>query len=433
MPYGDLRAFLERLDQLGELHRIEAPVDTRYELGAVCRRSVSKEGPALWFNQPRGYQFPVIANLLATRKRFALALETTPELLHTEWLQRTQQSLPPRLVDKGPCQEVVLTGDQVDLGILPVPIWNYLDGGPYITFPCQISKDPVTGGRNASMYRSQVHGKDAIGILSAPYRHLAQQRARAGNQPFPVAIALGLDPVIHIAATACFAYGVDELAMAGALAGVPVDLVSCVTIPLEVPASAEIVLEGEMLPGDMMEEGPFGEFTGYFGEKMSRPVIRIRAITHRRDALYLGSYVGKPPTENDLMLGIPAEAEVLRTTPLPGIKKVHLSHGGGGYMHAVVALEQPFAGYAKTVGLSVLGTQPGRTMKTLIIIDADLDPFNQAEVRWALSTHVRPEHDVEIIRDLSGIVLDPSLPEAEKRSGDARTSKMLIDATRKKF
>ena len=185
-------------------------------------------------------------------------------------------------------------GDDVDLSRLPIPIWNELDGGPYITFPCHISRDPETGIRNAAMYRAQVFDRNTVGILAAPYRHINIQ-GRKQKGPFPVAIALGLDPAIHIASVSAFPFGVDEIAMAGALRQEAVSLVKCETIPLEVPATAEIVLEGELLYDETREEGLFGEFTGYYGIKVERPTIKIKAMTFRNDPIYLGSYEGKPP------------------------------------------------------------------------------------------------------------------------------------------
>lgn len=430
MAYKDLRAFLARLEEEGHLARVRVEVDLRYEVGAICRKVLDAQGPALLFERPGGYSVPLVTNLLGTRQRYALGLETTPHRLHQEWLQRMAHPLPPTLVKTGPCKENILLGQEVDLYKLPIPLWNALDGGAYITFPCHISQDPETGERNAGMYRAMVHDRKTLGILAGPFRHLSLQRAKAPDRPFPVAIALGLDPSIHIAATAPFPQGTDELAMAGALRGEPVEMVPCETIPLEAPAHAEVVLEGEIPPGVLREEGPFGEFTGYYGLRLPRPIIEIKAMTFRHHPIHQAVYEGKPPNEDSIVLAVPLEAELMRLAPLPGLQRAHLSMGGCGAFNAVVSLAKPFEGYGKMMALAILGTWAGRSVKNLILVDEDIDPSDPRQVEWALATRVQPHRDVEIIREAPGVGLDPSMPEAERARGTARTSKLVIDATR---
>lgn len=430
MAYKDFRAFLAKLEETGHLVRVKAEVDLRYEIGAVCRKVLNANGPALLFERPGGYSVPLVTNCLATRPRYAVALETTPDMLHREWVKRTSHPLPPTTVKTGSCQENILLGDQVDLFKLPIPIWNALDGGAYITFPCHISKDPETGERNCAMYRTMVHDKRTVGILAAPFRHLSLQRAKTPDKPFPVAIALGLDPSIHIAAVAPFPQGTDEMAMAGALRGEPVEMVQCETIPLEVPAHAEVVLEGEIPPGVLREEGHFGEFTGYYGLRLPRPVVEIKAMTFRNNMIHQAVYEGKPPNEDSIMLAVPLESEMLRLVSLPGLRQVHMSVGGCGAFNAVVSIEKRFEGYGKMMGLAVLGAWAGRQIKNLIIVDEDIDPSDPRQVEWALATRVQPHRDVEIIKEALGSPLDPSLSEEERATGHARTSKMIIDATR---
>ncbi len=430
MPFKNVRDFIAFLEANDELQRVLPEVDVQWEIGAICRKSLDVGGPALFFERAKHHQLPVATNLLATRKRYCMALETTPEKLHQIWKDKLARPLEPVIVKDGPCKENILLGDDVDLFRFPIPTWNALDGGPYITYPCQISRDPETGIRNASMYRAQVHSRNRLGILAAPYRHLMLQRAKVKNEPFPVAIALGLDPAIHVASVAPFPFGVDELAMAGALRGEPVALVPCETIPLEVPAEAEIVLEGVVLPDTLQEEGPFGEFTGYYGLVAPRPVIEIKAITYRTNPIYVGTYVGRPPHEDCQLKGIPVETEIINSVPLPGIKKVYVTEGGAGAFNAVVSIDKQFEGYGKMIAMAVLGTWGGRFIKNLIIVDADIDPFNAVEVEWALATRVQPDRDVEIIKAATGVILDPSITEEDRRSGKSRTSKMIIDATK---
>ena len=430
MAYTDLRHFLQRLRGEGELATVSAEVDPRYEVGAVCRKVLNGRGPALWFERVKGSDLPLVVDVFATRKRFALALETTLDQVHDEWIRRTQTPLEPVMVPSGPCKENIIRGDKIDLTKLPIPIWNELDGGPFITLPHQITRDPVTGARNMGIYRSQLFDRRTIGILASPARHLSIHRSKYKGEPFPVAIVIGVDPAISIAANAPFPFDVDELAMAGALRGAPVELVRCETIPLEVPAAAEIVLEGWMYPEDkLVQEGPFGEYTGYYGDIRSRPVIRIETITHRDQPLYQGTYVGRPPGGSEALTPIPMEAEIRRLVSLPGLKKVHCTMGGARF-NVIVSVEKLCEGYGKMAAMAILGTWASRMIKNLIIVDDDIDPENWDEVEWALATRVQPHRDVEIIKDLPGSSLDPSLPHGEKSGGHARTSKMIIDATR---
>lgn len=435
MPYRDLREFLDRLEREGEVLRVEKEVDLVYEVGAVCRLALDRGGvegnKALYFARPKGYSTPLVVNLLSTRRRYCLALECNPDEVHNEWIRRTQAPIEPRIVKDGPCKQVVHVGQDVDLFQLPIPLWNDRDGGRYITFPCHISKDPETGERNAGMYRATVHDGKTLGILAAPYRHIRHHfdKAHAQGRALPVAVVVGLDPAIYAATVAPFPPGVDELAMAGALRGEPVEMVRCETIPLEVPASAEVVIEGEIPPGVLRDEGPFGEFTGYYGERAPRPVIQVKAITHRRDLILQESYEGLPHHETCVVSGISNEAELIRQCPLPGIKKVHFTSGGGGYLHVVVSVKKLYDGYGKMVGLSVLGTTAGRTVKFVTVVDDDIDPNDLAQVDWAVTTRTRVDRDIEIIKDLSANVLDPTMTSSEKRGG-SRTDKMVIDATK---
>ncbi len=432
MPYDDLRQWLDKLEQEGEVTRVKIPVDINYELGAICRKVLDHRGPVLLFENLPGYEIPIAVNMLASRRRYALALETTPEEIHAEWARRTVEPVEPVIVDKGPCQENVYIGDEVDLSKFPIPLWNELDGGPYITIPTHISKDPDTGVRNAGMYRTQVHDKNLVGLMAAPYRHLINHmnKAHSRGEALPVAIVNGVEPTITIATVSPFPFGMDELTMASALRGKPVELVRCKTIPLEVPATAEVVLEGEIRPGDMREEGPFGEFTGYYGARLKRPVIRIKALTHRDNPVWAATYEGRPFQETNPLMGIACEAEILRQVKLPGIKKLLVTDGGCGYFNAIISVKKEFEGYGKMVGMAALGTWASRSIKNLIIVDEDIDPSDWTQVEWALATRLQPHRDVEILTEMTGVMLDPSLPLQEKVTGSSRTSKMIIDATK---
>ena len=426
----DLRSYLAVLEEAGELARVRVPVNLDQEVGAICLRNLRNSGPALLFERPENRDVILAVDLLASRRRYALALGVEAEKLAPEWNRRASNPLPPVVVERGACQQNVRVGDEIDLTKLPVPTWNELDGGPYLTLSCHISKDPVTQVRNVGVYRNQVFDRNTLGILVEPYGHLRFQWSKKPQEPFPVAIVLGADPVLPMTATAPIPYGTDELSIAGALRGKPLDLVRCKTIPLEVPATAEIVIEGEILPDVLREEGPFGEFTGYYGgHRAERPVIRVKAITHRDRPILHAVYEGQPPSGSAMLVAVPREAELMRQIALPGVKRVHMTRGGGGALHAVVAVEKHYEGFGKYVGLSVLGTTAGRSIKQLIIVDDDIDPADPIQVEWAVATRVQPHRDVEIMRELPGIILDPSLPRGD-HNRPLLTSKMIVDATR---
>jgi UbiD family decarboxylase len=428
--FTDLRSYLEVLEQAGELSRVRVPVSLDQEIGAICLRNLRAGGPGLLFERAGECAISLAVDLLASRRRYALALGIEADQLAAEWNRRTSQPLAPVIVERGACQENVIIGNDVDLSTLPAPIWNELDGGPYLTLSCHVTKDPLTKTRNVGLYRNQVHDRQALGILAAPYTHLNLQRNKAPNEPFPVALVLGPDPTVVMTAPAPIPYGTDELAIAGALRRKPLELVACKTIPLEVPASAEIIIEGEIFPGDLREEGPFGEFTGHYGgHKAPRPVIRVKAITHRNDPILQASYEGMQPNESGFLTAVPREAEIIRQVALPGIKKVNVTVPAGGALHAVVAVEKPYEGFGKYVGLAVLGSVAGRYIKQVIVVDADIDPFDPIHVEWAVATRVQANRDVEILKQVTGIILDPSLPK-EEQWATSRTSKMIIDATR---
>jgi 2,5-furandicarboxylate decarboxylase 1 len=429
--YTGLREFLEVLEREGELAHVQVPVALDQELGAVCVKSLRSAGPALLFERPGGATMPILTNLLATRRRYGLALECGPTETQHEWNRRVQRPLPPVLVDRdAPCQEVVLIGDAADVTALPSPTWNALDGGPYLTLSCHITRDPSTGLRNVGVYRNQVHDACTLGLLAGPYTHIMLQRRKAPDEPFPVALVMGVDPRLVQTACSPLPFGSDELAVAGALRGEPFELVRCKTIPLEVPADAEVVIEGEVRPAEKREEGPFGEFTGHYGgPRLPRTTIHVKAITRRRDPILHLAYQGAPPHETDVLTAAGKEAEVIRTVPLPGLKAVHITEGGCGVLHVVVSVEKLYEGYGKMVGMAVLSCPSGRHFKQVTVVDEDVDPFDSLAVEWAIATRVQAARDIEILREVTGIFLDPSLPPAEQ-AGPARTSKMIIDATR---
>jgi 2,5-furandicarboxylate decarboxylase 1 len=428
--FTGLREFLDLLEREGELARVGVPVALDQELGAVCVHSLRNGGPALLFQRPGGQDIPILVNLLATRRRYGLALGCAPDQVQHEWNRRSAQPLPPVLVDSGACQEEVMLGGDADLTRFPAPIWNALDGGPYLTLSCHITRDPTTGLRNAAIYRNQVHDRHTLGLLAGPFAQIMLQRRSAPGEPFPVAIAMGADPRVPMGAAVPIPFGSDELAVAGALRGAPIELVRCKTVPLEVPADAEVVIEGEVRPNETREEGPFGEYTGHYGgPRLPRTTIHVTAITHRRNPILHLAYQGAPPHETDVLTAVGKEAEMLRHISLPGVKAVHFTEGGGGVLHVVLAVEKLYEGYGKMAAMAAFGTPTGRSVKQVTVVDADVDPFDPLAVEWAVAMRVQPHRDIEVLRELPGSSIDPSLPAAEQ-TRSARTSKIIIDATR---
>jgi 2,5-furandicarboxylate decarboxylase 1 len=429
--YHGLRGFLDLLAADNDLARVAAPVALDQELGAVCVHNLRAHGPALLFENPGGQHMPVLVNLLSTRRRYARAMQCDLREIHQRWNTAATNPLPPVLVDgDAACQEVVQLGDDVDVLALPAPKWNALDGGPYLTLSCHVSRDPRTGNRNVGVYRNQVHDKRTLGLLAGPFAHIMLQRRHDPDAPFPVALVMGPDPRLVMAASTPLPFGVDELAMAGALRGKPFQLVRCKTVPLEVPADAELVIEGEVRPAERREEGPFGEYTGHYGgPRLPRPTIHITAITRRHDALLSLAYQGAPPHETEVLVAVGKEAELVRTVSLPGVKSVYLTSAGGGSLHLVVSVEKLYEGYGKMVGMAFLSAPASRSIKRVIVVDDDIDPLDSLAVEWAIATRVQAHRDVEILTEMPSTSIDPSLPVSEQ-TRTARGSKMIIDATR---
>jgi 2,5-furandicarboxylate decarboxylase 1 len=424
VAYDDLRAFLKSLEAADQLARVPVEVDPIFEVAAVCRQALTTNGPGLLFERVKGSPHRLATNLLATRERLAIALGVEPGDIAACWNAGAGRSVEPVLRTDGACQELVFRDDDVDLSRFAVPTWNEEDGGPYITFPCHVSRNPETGGLDCGMYRTQVFDRRTVALNARPTKGINVNRSTASpdQDGFPVAIVLGLDPVIHMTTVANLPYGVSELAVAGALRGAPVELVPCVTQPLEVPASAEIVLEG-VVTADTRKEGPFGEYHGYYGAGGMRSVIRLTAITCRHDAINQQVYEGRPPQEDAVMHGTIVACEILRRIGLEGVQAVNVTPHSGGHLHCVVSVDTRLAEDGLAVARAVLAV---RGVKLVTVVDADVDVFDPGEVEWAVATRVDYGRDVEIIKAKA----DPALTNGEPLRELLRGSKMIVDATR---
>jgi len=435
-----LRTFLERLEAAGELAVVDAEVDTRLEMAEIADRASKAGGPALLFRRPKGHGMSVVMNQFGSFGRLQIAFgapldEVAGRIEDLVDLQvptglvgkikalgqlRELASFTPRTSRSGRFREVVV--DPPDLSRLPVLTTWPGDGGPFITLPVVITKDR-RGRRNAGMYRLQVFDERTTG-MHWHVHHDGAANFRDSDRRLEVAVALGTDPAVTYAATAPLPAGIDELMFAGFLRGRPVELAPCATVDLEVPADAEIVLEGYVERDETRLEGPFGDHTGYYSLVDEYPVFHLTAMSHRRDAIYPATIVGKPPME-DCFLGKATERlflPLLRLT-LPEIVDMDLPIEGVFHDCAVVSIRKAFPGHAQKVASAVWGMGQMMFTKFVVIVDEHVDVHDPSEVTWRVFNNVDPERDCLIVKGPLD-ALDHSSPTA--RYG----AKMAIDATR---
>ncbi|MCG0278512.1 MAG: UbiD family decarboxylase [Thermanaeromonas sp.] len=419
MSFTSLRQWLIKLEEIGLLKHINREVALKHELAALGKRADGKY--ALRFNRVENSTMSVVTGILPSRETIALAMGVSKDEVVERFSKAQANPGECILVNSkdAPVKEKIVYG--VDLGSLPIPIHHEKDGGPYITAGVLVAKDPQTGVRNVSIHRLQVLGPNRLGILILP-RHLFQffQSAEKEDKPLEVAIAIGLDPLVLLASQALTPPGVDEFTIASALYGHPLELVKCETVDLEVPAQAEIVLEGRILPRVREIEGPFGEYPRYYGPASPKPVIELTAMTSRRDPIY---HTIVPATREHLLLGaIPREAGLLQTirNTVPNVVSVHLTPGGGCRYHAVISIDKRNEGEAKNAIFAAFSSS--HEIKHVVVVDKDVNIFEPEEVEWAIATRCQAGRDVFIVERALGNKLDPS-------SDDGISDKMGIDAT----
>jgi len=433
MAYRELRHFLDDLRTEGDLVHVTVEVDPDQEIGAICHKVCREDGPALFFERIKGSDFPHLTNVYGNRRRIARAFgcKDYGELgdLWSNLINRG--GIPPRAVPEAPCQEVILNGDTPLLDLLPLTVGNEGDAGPYVTLGFCIGRDPDTGIYNGAPYRMlKIDGRHTTMNFS-PGRDLGLIREKflKAGKPMPVAVAIGVDPMVAHAFTCPFNPEVDEMAMTGALLEEPLEIVKCKTIDLEVPATAEIVLEGHILMQGEHTDGPFGEYHGYYGVPTTAPIFEITAITHRRDPIYQGLYIGKLPHECAYIETVPTELDIHRQLKeIPGYRRFHMTIAGT-RRNCILQIQKRFEGHGKMAALAALGTAPGRDIKTLIVVDDDVDPYNWDEVEWVLSTRFDPVKDVEVLTGLPGNVADPAMPREAVGTSNI-LSKIVMDATK---
>lgn len=404
--FRDLREFIAVLEHEEELVRIKKPVDRKHEIAAYIRKTSDSKGPALLFERVKGYRSPVIGGIFATRRRALLALGIKDGQFFDRFREALDHPTPTRRVSSGPCKDVIYKGDDVDLTLFPHPIFSGKDPAPFITAGLVISKDPESGQGNTSIYRLQVHGPKRLGIKAQQLaRH--HRKAEARGELLPVAIAIGTDPALTVASQWEAPYGVDELMLAGGLRREAVDVVRAETVDLDVPATAEIVIEGRILPHLREAEGPFGEVGGYYTPAYPKPVVEVTAVTHRKNPIYHTALTGMPTTENHVLKQLPMEAthywELKKKHP--GVTAVHFPAAGGVTFMAVIAVKQSYQYEARNIIATMFGT---RRNKFIVVVDDDVDIFDMEKVVWAITTRSKPDEDVVIFPRLVTSGMDPS-------------------------
>ncbi len=451
MAFSSIREFIDFLERKGDLRRIAEPVSRDLEITEITDRTIKSDGPALLFENVQGFRMPLAINLFGAHRRMAWALgvEDVEEVAErvTKLLGMVQGPpegiMPkikavgdlasaarsrPKVVRNAPCQEVVITGKDIDLNEFPILKCWPLDAGRFITLPLVISRDPATGNRNVGIYRMQVYDERTTGMHWQSHK-VGARHAREGlaenAERLDVAVALGGDPVTVWSGSMPLPPDMDEFVAAGFIRGKPVELVQCETVDLQVPAEAEIVLEGYVVPGEMRPEGPFGDHTGYYSPAADYSVFHVEAVTRRRDPIYLTTMVGRPPTE-DYFMGRASERimlPALRLT-LPEVVDYNMPAEGIFTNYVLVSIKKEYPGHAQKVMYALWGIGQMMLVKAVVVFDEHVNVHDPSEVAWRIGANVDPRRDIVIV---DGPVDDLDHASASPRYG----SKIGIDATAK--
>ena len=451
MKYKDLREFVTFLEGKGELKRITAPVSCELEIAEICDRVVKRGGPALLFENVEGYDIPVLINMYGTEQRMAWALgvdklddlvaevqrllglmqgppQGIMEKVRTLGQLVRMASFQPKLVSKAPCQEVVITGEDVDLNAYPILKCWPMDGGRYITLPLVITRDPQTGTRNLGMYRIQVYDGRTAGMHWQTHKvgaHHYRVGGEQGRERLDVAVALGGDPATVWTGSAPLPPDMDELIVAGFIRQEAVELVKAKTVDLEVPAHAEMVIEGYVVPGEEAMEGPFGDHTGYYSMADMYPVFHVTCITQRKNPIYPTIIVGRPPME-DYYMGKVTERVFLPIIQMVLPEVVDITMPAEGVFHnlVIVSIKKEYPGQARKVMYGLWGMGLMSLAKTVIVVDHFVNVHDFSEVTWRVTNNIDPAQDILFA---SGPLDDLDHSSPTPKYG----SKMGIDATAK--
>jgi len=455
MKYKDLRDFIKQLEARGELVRVSHEVDPKLEMTEICDRTLRAAGPAILFENPKGFDTPVLANLFGTPERVAMgmgeesveALREVGELLAflkepepPKGLKDAWEKLPvfkqvlnmaPKVVSKAACQKMVIEGDDVDITKLPVQTCWPGDAAPLITWALVVTKGPNKDRQNLGIYRQQVIAKNKVIMRWLAHRGGALDykdwQEKHPGEKFPVAVALGADPATILAAVTPVPDALSEYGFAGLLRGDKTEVVKCMGSDLQIPASAEYVLEGYLTPGEEADEGPFGDHTGYYNEVESFPVFTIERITHRKDPIYHSTYTGRPPDEPAILgLALNEVFVPILKKQFPEIVDFYLPPEGCSYRMAVVSMKKQYPGHAKRIMLGVWSfLRQFMYTKFVIVTDDDVNVRDWNDVIWAMTTRMDPARDTTIIENTPIDYLDFASPVS------GLGSKMGMDATNK--
>ncbi len=428
--FEDLRGFIEYLREQGEVMDIGEELSVRHEIPAAIKLIAEKYGLVALLTKVKGYNAVVTGNLLGAKRRLAMAMGVKESDLAEVYLDRRKKPIKPSPVNNGPVKENILSGDIDIIKTIPVLTHHEKDAGPYITTGVIISKDPETGIRGMGIHRIQVKGPRTLGIyLNNPPVAAFLKKTEKRKEPLEIAIALGLDPVSLFSSVIRAPEGIDKFDIAGGLSGHPVSLVKCESIDLEVPAGAEFILEGRVLPGRREPEGPFGESSGYYFSNLN-PVAEIQVITHRDEPIYhaLMPFAGEEEVLIDFSFQM--EHKSLFLNSIPGLKDVSLANLGAITVAQVAKQEE-----GDGVRIIKQLFDCGMPNKVIVAVDEDVNIYNNKEVWWAISTRFQPDHDVVIEGDMPGLGIDPSSTQTESLSSGAKvlvtkTSKIGLDATK---
>lgn len=433
----DLRDFVAVCEKEGQLKRVTAKVDWDLELSHIAKLNEEQSGPALLFENVKGYKTPVMTSVCTTTERLSLIMgmpkETSLVGLMEQWVKVGENRIPPKWVNKAPCKENIMKGKKVDLFKFPVPKWYPMDGGRFFgTAHYIISKDPDSGWINLGTYRSQLLGKDKLGtqFIKGKHADIMLKKYQALGKPMPVAAVIGGDPLLFILGASRLSAFVSEYDVAGAIRGTPIEVVKGETVDLPIPAGAEIVVEGEVDANKFMDEGPFGEYTGYYSGVGTDPrnFIDVKCVTYRDNPIFWGTTVGRAVTDTHMTMALSYGATLwqqLVGMKIPGIRAVYCPPEGSGRFLAIISVKQMYPGHADQVLTAAISTEMGAYgLKTVIVVDEDIDPWDIPRVMYALSFRFQPNRS-QVIKRGRSTPLDPSLPiEAREITG-----RLLLDAT----
>jgi len=423
----DLRSFIAELEAKSpeEIARVNKPLSPRYEISALLTHLEKiKRFPLLFFEKVKGSNAPVVINAQASRRLMAIALDGKPEDLARKFGERQSKPIPPVEVTEAPVQEVTKLGDEADLTEVPMLTHYDVNAAPYITAGVVVAADPDTGVRNTSYNRLMMAGKRELRIFMAIGRHLwtLHNKFERRDQPLPIAIVIGVHPLFSLGAQALTPADEDEYGVIGGMMNEPLRLVKAKTVPILVPADAEMIIEGKMLPHVRRTEGPFGEFTGHAVPQDERQVIEVTAITHRKNYIFQDIHAGY--TEHKLMGAVPREAALLTAVrqSVPTVKNVCMPVSGNCRFHAYVSIAKRTPGQAKNAICAAFAAD--MLLKHVVIVDDDIDIFDEERVLWAISNRFQADRDLVVIANAQGSELDPSA------GPGGVNAKMGLDATK---